>query len=532
MKYMFVAVVVPVAGAVPELLVEHLRGRDLLVAALAQLLLDLGLDQAQQGRPVGQPERHPGRLLAQHEEAELGAEAAVVARLRLLDPLQVGLEVLLREEGGAVDPGQHLAVLVAAPVGAGDRVELDRLDPPGRGAVRAAAEVLEGAVAVERDGLDAFVRDQVLDQLDLVVLVLGLEDLDRLGDRDVAAGELLVGGDVGAHRLLDRLEVGVGDLDLGRGTRSRSRSRSRSPGRSSPWSPGRAPAPPRPSRGRRRGGSASSASGSRSVRIAISAPSGSGAERSRSSPSTRIASAALARPGPIAAAASAPVAPSGSSSGLPSGSLTVIFVAGLHARPCYPRAAAIDVRVVHAMGPTAALSQRGPGGPGGRRSAGRGSCRATGPRAFPEQVGAGDAAQAQARGTAGGRAVARGDRRSGRPGGGAPPAPRRPRRVDADAAAAQLPGDVALAVFLVEQLRRRRGRGSSRRRPAGAARSAPASRRSGRPGRWRRRAASSRRRRAGRRTPRPGRVRSERRRSDRPAARRRGAAISIAFAAV
>ena len=80
--------------------------------------------------------------------------------------------------------------------------------------MRAAAEVLEGAVAVERDGLDAFVRDQVVDQLDLVVLALGLEDLDRLGDRHVATLEGLVGLDVGAHRRLDLLQVGVGDLDL------------------------------------------------------------------------------------------------------------------------------------------------------------------------------------------------------------------------------------------------------------------------------------------------------------------------------
>ena len=71
----------------------------------------------------------------------------------------------------------------------------------------------------------------------------------------------------------------------------------------------------------------SRASGSRSVRIAISVPSGSGAARSRSSPSTRIASAALAKPGPIASAASAPLAPSSSSSGVPSGSFTVIFIA-------------------------------------------------------------------------------------------------------------------------------------------------------------------------------------------------------------
>ena len=61
---------------------------------------------------------------------------------------------------------------VAAPVGAGDRGELERLDALGAGAVRAAAEVGERAVAVERDGLDALVADEVLDQLDLVVLAL------------------------------------------------------------------------------------------------------------------------------------------------------------------------------------------------------------------------------------------------------------------------------------------------------------------------------------------------------------------------
>ena len=204
-------VVVPVAGAVPQLDVHQVRRLDLDVLAPAQLLLHLGLDQPQQGRPVRQPEGHPGGLLAQHEEAELGAEPAVVARLRLLDPLQVPLEVLLREEGRPVDPGQHLAALVAAPVGAGERAELDRLDPAGAGPVRAAAEVLEGAVAVQRDGLDALVADEVLDQLDLEVLALAAEDLDRLGDRHVAALEGLVGGDVLAHRRFDPLEVLLGD---------------------------------------------------------------------------------------------------------------------------------------------------------------------------------------------------------------------------------------------------------------------------------------------------------------------------------
>ena len=57
------------------------------------------------------------------------------------------VEVLLVEERGAVDAGQHLAGLVAAPVGAGDRGQLEGADAARRGRVRAAAEVLEGPVA-------------------------------------------------------------------------------------------------------------------------------------------------------------------------------------------------------------------------------------------------------------------------------------------------------------------------------------------------------------------------------------------------
>ena len=319
-----VAVVLPVPGAVPELLVEDLRRGDLLVAAAAKLFADLGLDQPQQHGAVGQPEGHPGRFGAQHEDPQLRPQPPVVAGLRLLDPLQVGLEVGLGEEGGAVDPGQHPAALVTSPVGAGERIQLQRLDPPGRGTMRAPAEVLEGPVAIQRDRLDALVADQVLDQLDLVVLVLPAEQLDRLAGRQLAPLEGLVRGDVGAHRLLD---PGPGPPPPGRsrrGTRSRSRSHRRSAGRSSPGSPGKSSSTASAITWAASWRISSRASGSRSVRIEISSPSRRPKERSRSSPSARTASAALARPGPIASAASAPVAPSGSSRDVPSGSFTVI----------------------------------------------------------------------------------------------------------------------------------------------------------------------------------------------------------------
>ena len=139
------------ARAVPELLVEDPRGLDLLVAALRELLAHLALDQPQQDGPVRQPERHPGRLVAKAEQVELRAEPAVVVLARPFEQLEVPFEVLAGVEGGAVDPGQHLALLVAAPVGAGERVELEGADPPGRRRVRAAAEVGERPVAVERD---------------------------------------------------------------------------------------------------------------------------------------------------------------------------------------------------------------------------------------------------------------------------------------------------------------------------------------------------------------------------------------------
>ena len=59
-------------------------------------------------------------MLGEVEEVELDAEPAVVALLRLLEPLEVGVEIGLGVEGGAVDPGQLRVVLVAAPVGAGE----------------------------------------------------------------------------------------------------------------------------------------------------------------------------------------------------------------------------------------------------------------------------------------------------------------------------------------------------------------------------------------------------------------------------
>src|SRR3954454_10343060 len=106
------------------------------------------------------------------EEVELLADAAVVACASLLEPLEVRVQILLRVERGAVDPGQLGVLLVAAPVRAGEAGQLERLDRLRVLQVRPAAEVGELALGVQRD-----VALRGADELDLVRLPLRTEAL-------------------------------------------------------------------------------------------------------------------------------------------------------------------------------------------------------------------------------------------------------------------------------------------------------------------------------------------------------------------
>jgi hypothetical protein len=87
--------------------------------------------------PFGMPEHHARRLVLRMEEVELLAELAVVALLRLLDAMEVRLEVFLLRPRRAVDALEHLVARVAAPVGAGDLHELEHLELARRRHVRA-----------------------------------------------------------------------------------------------------------------------------------------------------------------------------------------------------------------------------------------------------------------------------------------------------------------------------------------------------------------------------------------------------------
>src|SRR5436309_2303986 len=106
----------------------------------------------------------------------------MVAGARLLHALEVRVEVGLGVKRGAVDARQLRLRRVAAPVRAREAGELERLDRLRVLEVRAAAEVGEVALRVQRD-----VALGGVDELDLVRLVLRGEALLRVVARDVLA---------------------------------------------------------------------------------------------------------------------------------------------------------------------------------------------------------------------------------------------------------------------------------------------------------------------------------------------------------
>ncbi len=199
-----VAVLVPVPGLLPQVDRVDDRRAHLAVAALPVELAPERCQLVPDHHPPRMPERPTRRDVAHVEQVELAAEPAVVAAAGLLQPLEVSLEVALREEGGAVDAGQHGLVGVTTPVGAGGREQLEGLDRRGGLQVRAAAQVLEAVLDVQAD----IAGWKVLDQLQLVRLVLGRVAVDQLLlVHSVLAHERVLRAQDAAHLLLDPGQV-------------------------------------------------------------------------------------------------------------------------------------------------------------------------------------------------------------------------------------------------------------------------------------------------------------------------------------
>ena len=92
--------------------------------------------------------------------------------------MDVLIQLLLREEGGSVDSGEHLVLLGASPVGAGPGHEFEALAHLLRVyKVRSRAQV--GEIALAEEG-NLLVLRQILDELHLVGLLLLLHEFDGL----------------------------------------------------------------------------------------------------------------------------------------------------------------------------------------------------------------------------------------------------------------------------------------------------------------------------------------------------------------
>src|SRR5579864_5423968 len=176
------AELLPVPGGLPERLVVDERRLHLDVAAAQVLAAPHGLELVPDHHPLRVPEGGARRVLVEVEEVELLPEHAVVALARLLEPLEIRVEIVLRVERRPVDPRQLRLRRVPAPVGAGEPRQLERLDRLRVLQVRTAAEVDEIALRVQRD-----VAVGGIDELHLVRLALGLEARLRLVARDLLA---------------------------------------------------------------------------------------------------------------------------------------------------------------------------------------------------------------------------------------------------------------------------------------------------------------------------------------------------------
>ena len=198
------AIPVPVAGRLPQRLVEDLRRVDLLIVG-GETAAHIGNEALEQRPALGMPEHHAGAFFLEVEEVHLASEPAVVALLGFLELLEIEVEVFRLGKRSAVDAGQHRLRRVAAPVGARDLHQLEgAADLAGRGHVRTAAQVEPVALLVD---LDRLVLGDGVDQLDLEVLALLLEHAFGLVARPHLLGEGSVARDDLAHLLLDGGEV-------------------------------------------------------------------------------------------------------------------------------------------------------------------------------------------------------------------------------------------------------------------------------------------------------------------------------------
>ena len=117
------------------------------------------------------------RFLGDGEQVKVLAELPVVAPFDLLKPGDILVKLILRRERDAVDALEHLVLLAAAPVGAGNGQELERLDLRRGRHMGTPAKIGKIILLVDRD---RFVG-QFADQLCLVRLASVVKERQGIG---------------------------------------------------------------------------------------------------------------------------------------------------------------------------------------------------------------------------------------------------------------------------------------------------------------------------------------------------------------
>ena len=198
-------VVLPVTGEFPEVLLHHVGRIHFLVPGALLLTAHIRNQRLEKRPALGVPEDGARRFFLEMEQIHLAAELSVVALLGFLELMQIGFQLVLGREGGAVDALQLRIVAVAAPIGACEFHQLERLaDLTGRGHVRTAAEIEPFALLVD---LQVFAGGDRVDEFDLEDLALVAEELLGVIARPELLCERRVLGDDLAHLLFDLRNV-------------------------------------------------------------------------------------------------------------------------------------------------------------------------------------------------------------------------------------------------------------------------------------------------------------------------------------
>ena len=134
------------------------------------------------------------------ENIQLFAELTMIALGRFLQHVEIRLKIFFLLKSSAVNTLEHFIMFIAAPVRAGDTLQLHRFHLAGGKHMRPRAEIDEIPLLVKRN--DRPFR-QAVDKLDFIALSPVREKTQRVGTADLLAHQRQILLDNAFHLFLD-----------------------------------------------------------------------------------------------------------------------------------------------------------------------------------------------------------------------------------------------------------------------------------------------------------------------------------------